>query len=126
MPIRVLQFGSPAELSEFSTAAKEVTNAAIVSGGTGYEVDDILTVVGGVGPVKATLKVTSETGKVIDGIAVENEGAYTTIPGNPVSVVGGSGNDDATFNLTTGDAVAQSDVVDIEDKDGQWYLFYAV
>lgn len=126
MPLRLLTFGSSSELSMFAAAAKEITGASIVSGGTGYEVDDILTVVGGDGLVAATLRVTSETGNVIDGIAVENEGAYTTIPTNPVSVVGGSGNDDATFNLTNGDAVTQSDVVSVNGRDSRWYLFYWV
>jgi len=127
MAVRVLQFESPDALTTFAGAAKEVTNAAIVAGGNGYEVDDILTVVGGGFEVAATLKVTSETGKVIDGIAVEFEGAYTTDPTNPVSVTGGSGNDDATFNLTLAAIfAAASDIVDIRQKDGRWYLFYEV
>jgi len=126
MAMRVLQFSSPAALADFAAVAKEITGATIVGGGTGYEVDDILTVVGGDGKVAATLKVTSETGKVIDGIAVENEGAYSTVPTNPVSVTGGSGNDDATFNLTNGAAINQADVVQAVGKGGQHYLFYYV
>lgn len=79
-----------------------VIAAAINAGGTGYTVGDILTVSGGtvVSSLTCTLEVTSETGGVIDGIRVFNCGAYSSQPGNPVSVTGGTGNDDATFNLT--------------------------
>jgi len=126
MPLRILSFPSPGALNLFVNAAQEVTGAAIVSGGTGYEVDDILTVVGGDGEVLATLRVVTEGSKIITGIAVENEGAYTTAPTNPVSVIGGSGNDDATFNLTLGAAVAAADLDQISQRNGQWFLLYWV
>jgi len=79
-----------------------VIAVAINAGGTGYTVGDILTVGGGVAVASlvATLEVTSETGGVIDGIRVFNCGAYSSNPANPVSVTGGTGADDATFNLT--------------------------
>lgn len=79
-----------------------VSAVAIVGGGTGYTVGDILTVSGGtsVGPGAATLEVTSVSSGVIDGIKVKMAGAYSTDPTNAVSVTGGTGNDDATFNLT--------------------------
>lgn len=77
-----------------------VTAAAIVGGGTGYTVEDILTVVGGTSTHVATLRVTSVSSGVIDGIKVEEAGSYTVDPTNAVSVTGGTGGDDATFNLT--------------------------
>lgn len=79
-----------------------VIAAAIVAGGTGYTVGDILTVSGGtvVNSLVATLEVTSVAAGVIDGIRVFNTGAYSAAPGNPVAVTGGTGADDATFNLT--------------------------
>jgi hypothetical protein len=124
--LRSLQFDSAETLTAFANAAQEILSAAIFAGGTGYEVNDILTIVGGTGEVRARLKVTAEAGKVITGIDVEHEGAYTTVPSNPVSVTGGSGNDDATFNLTSGAAVQQADVKNIREKDGRWYLLYGV
>lgn len=81
-----------------TSTVKEVTAVAIAGGGSGYAVDDILTVVGGTGTA-ATLRVTSVSGGVIDGIAIETGGRYTVDPTNPVSVTGGSGAG-ATFNLT--------------------------
>ena len=79
-----------------------VVAAAIVAGGTGYTVGDILTVTGGtvVNSLVATLEVTSVAAGVIDGIRVFNTGAYSAQPGNPVAVTGGTGGNDATFNLT--------------------------
>ena len=79
-----------------------VIAAAINAGGTGYTVGDILTVGGGtvVSSLVATLEVTSVAAGVIDGIRVFNTGAYSSNPANPVSVTGGTGADDATFNLT--------------------------
>lgn len=79
--------------------ARRVTEAAIDDGGTGYVVGDILTVVGGTAIIAAQLEVTSESGGVIDGIRVYNNGGYTADPTDPVSVTGGSGTG-AEFNLT--------------------------
>lgn len=74
-----------------------VATVEIASGGTNYEVDDELTVVGGTGTA-ATLKVTSVAGGVIDGISILTVGAYTAEPSNPVATTGHTA--DATFNLT--------------------------
>jgi hypothetical protein len=126
MTLRTLQFDTPDALATFANAAQEVLTAAIVAGGTGYQINDVLNVVGGEGEVIARLEVTAEVGNVITGISVEREGAYTTVPSNPVSVTGGFGNDDATFNLTSGAAVQQADVQSIKEKDNRWYLQYAV
>lgn len=76
------------------------TGVAINDAGTGYVFDDILTVGGGTSSRPCLLRVTSEAAGIIDGIAVEDPGEYTAEPSNPVSVTGGNGNNDATFNLT--------------------------
>lgn len=83
----------------------------VVAGGTGYSVNDIITVLGGTGTA-ATLRVTAETGGVIDpgGVSIETPGEYTVAPSNPVSVTG-PGNDDATFDLFTHGRVGQDEVV---------------
>lgn len=75
---------------------------AINAGGTGYTVGDILTVSGGtvVSSLTLTLEVTSVAAGVIDGIRIFDCGAYSSNPANPVAVTGGTGNDDATFNMT--------------------------
>lgn len=77
-------------------------SAVIVAGGTGYEVGDIITLVGGIFTVAARLLVTSETANVIDGISILDPGDYSQVPASPVAVTGGTGGDDATFTITFG------------------------
>lgn len=76
-----------------------VINAVIVAGGTGYTVNDTLTVSGGTFVTAATLNVDSVSGGVITGVSVVTNGEYTAQPTNPVSVTGGTGSS-ATFTLT--------------------------
>lgn len=125
MALRVLNFSSPSELAQFSANALKVNSAAVVVGGTGYTLGDILTVVGGTYQVEATFEVAGVSGGVISSVTVLNEGAYTAAPSNPVSVTGGTGAN-ATFNLTTAAAVPSSAVEEIKEKDGRNYLFYWV
>tara|TARA_R110002126_G_scaffold58810_2_gene154970 strand:+ start:1215 stop:3302 length:2088 start_codon:yes stop_codon:yes gene_type:complete len=75
-----------------------INTAPVASGGTGYTVGDLLTVVGGT-PVGAagTLTVTAVSGGVITSVSSTNFSPYITIPTSPVSVTGGTGSG-ATFN----------------------------
>lgn len=125
MALRVLSFATPDGLATFANAAQEVLSAAIVVGGNGYNVDDLLYVVGGIFEAPVCLKVVTEVANVITGVSIENEGAYSTVPANPVSVTGGSGAG-ATFNLTWGPAIQQADVYGIQTRSGRWYLSYEV
>ena len=127
MALRTLNFANPRGLVSFANAAQEVLSAAVAvgGGGSGYQLDDILYVVGGEFLLQARLKVTAEVGNVITGVSVDVEGAYPSVPSNPVSVVGGSGIG-ATFNITWGPAVQQADICRIEPVEGRWYLTYEV
>jgi len=125
MPMRLFTANTADEVSSYVNKNK-VTAAAVVAGGTGYAIDDIIEVLGGVGLVSAFLKVSGVAGDVINAVTVERKGQYTTNPSNPVStqaVVGtGSG---ATFNLTmASDAVPQANIVDITHRASVWYLQY--
>ena len=73
-------------------------DVAIVAGGTGYTVNDELTVSGGTGTAMKLI-VTSVSAGVITGALPLDTGNYSVIPTNPVSVTGGTGSS-ATFNLT--------------------------
>jgi hypothetical protein len=78
------------------------SGATVQTGGTGYTVNDVLTVTGGTPLSSATtLTVTSVSGGVITGISATSQSTYTALPTNPVSVTGGTGSG-ATFNLTWG------------------------
>ena len=62
----------------------------ITSGGTGYSVNDVITVVGGTGSA-ASYKVATVSGGVITALSSNYDGAYTALPTAPVSVTGGTG-----------------------------------
>lgn len=77
--------------------------SSIVAGGTGYAVDDIITFTDGTFTKAAKLRVTSVSSCAITGVRVEEGGAYTVDPdltANSSHTNSGSGNDDATFDLT--------------------------
>lgn len=79
--------------------SNHVSAVAINAGGTGYAVDDVLTVSGGTSSYPAKLEVLTVSSGVITAVRIMEAGAYSVNPGNPVSVTGGSGSG-ATFNLT--------------------------
>jgi len=73
----------------------------ITSGGTGYTVGNVLTLVGGTFSSAATLTVSTVSSGVVTGVTVSNFGTYTVLPTNPISVTGGTGSG-ATFSPTWG------------------------
>lgn len=79
----------------------------IDNGGSGYSVDDVLTVLSGTFSDQAELTVTSVDGSgIITGVSVSTEGDYSALPSNPVSVSGGGGSS-ASFTLVwVGEPVA--------------------
>jgi len=81
------------------TMAVQNANVTVNNGGTGYSVNDVLTVVGGTGTA-AQIIVNTVSGGVITSAFRSNSvfGIYTALPTNPVSVTGGTGSG-ATFNL---------------------------
>lgn len=80
----------PYNKGNFTTDWEEVNSAGVDDGGTGYVVDDILTVVGGTGTA-ATLRVVEVNSGVIAGLTVETPGNYTSSPVSPNTVSGGTG-----------------------------------
>ena len=71
----------------------------IASGGTGYTVNDVITVSGGTQTTPSTYTVTSVSAGVITGLSLTQYGSYSAVPSNPVSVTGGTGTG-ATLNIT--------------------------
>ena len=83
------------------TGSSLQTVDSIVAAGTGYTVGDVLTLDDGTATIDAQLEVTAESSGVITAVRIYNAGSnYTVVPGDPVGVTGGTGGDDATFNLT--------------------------
>jgi hypothetical protein len=81
-----------------------INTAPVTSGGTGYTVGNVLTVVGGT-PVTtaATLTVSTVSAGVITGVTSTNFNLYSALPSSPVSVTGGTGSG-ATFSPNWGNA----------------------
>jgi len=73
----------------------------VTNGGTGYSVNDVLTISGGTFSVAGQLTVTAVSGGVITAATISAYGTYTALPSNPVSVTGGTGTS-ATFTVTWG------------------------
>jgi hypothetical protein len=72
--------------------AHQVTTVQLGNLGSGYKLNDILTVSGGTFKTVATLKVVGvNNAGGITGIAINQPGDYSAPPNNPVSVTGGSG-----------------------------------
>lgn len=74
---------------------------SVAAGGTGYSVNDIITLAGGVGTA-ATIRVTAVSGGAVTAASVETVGNYHVPPADPVAQasVAPSGGSGATFNLT--------------------------
>jgi hypothetical protein len=89
------------EIPPLSDNAYGLVSFVVVDGGTGYSVDDVLVISGGT-PVAVALIVvdTVDDDGVILTAHVGEAGDYSVRPSDPVSVTGGTGNDDATFDLT--------------------------
>lgn len=74
------------------TARMYATGATVVSGGTGYTLNDVVTLSGGTpATVGATYTVSAVSGGVVTAVTPINYAIYSALPSNPVSVTGGTG-----------------------------------
>ncbi len=86
-------------------SAQRFIAPVIVSGGTGYTANDILTVSGGTAATAAQFKVITVSSGVITEARMERAGSYSVPPTGTLSVTGGTGSS-ATFTATaTGGSV---------------------
>jgi hypothetical protein len=99
LPIVTFSAPTTGGVTATANAALYAGNATLVSGGTGYTVNDTLTLVGGTGG-PATYTVTTVNAGVITAVTPVNYGQYTVLPASPtaVAVTGGTGTG-ATLNV---------------------------
>jgi hypothetical protein len=93
------------EITGTESSASTLRSVVIQNGGTGYTVNDTLTLVGGTFTTAATLTVDSvDGGGSITGVTILNPGeGYTQEPGAPTSVTGGTGTGAAFIGTYRGD-----------------------
>lgn len=77
--------------SGYSSSTSKVLSATISSGGTGYAVNDILTVTGGTSTTVATFTVNTVSSGVVTAVTFLAAGVYTFSPHNPAATTGGTG-----------------------------------
>lgn len=77
-----------------------VTAAVIAAGGTGYAVNDELTIAGGTAGEAAQIKVLTVASGVVTSLQILNAGSYTVVPTNPAATTGGTGTG-CTLTLTS-------------------------
>lgn len=103
-----------------ATGVQIVATAVVAAGGTGYSLNDILTIQGGTFGQAARVQVTGETGGVIDSVQLIDAGTYDAndTPTSPAAVTGGTGGDDATITLTFTAQEALHPRSGLQDCDG--------
>lgn len=101
--------------------ADEATATAISVAGTGYTVDDIVTIVGGSFTEAATVKVTAVSGGVPTSVSVNSAGNYITTPSNPASTSGGTGTG-LTLTMTYAESVEERQYLMLHNTNSDQYL----
>ena len=84
-----MQVGVPAVMSSPPTItfskAQGLFSATIANGGSGYAVNDVVTIAGGTNTTPATVTVTGVSGGVVTSVTALRNGIYTANPSNPIS-----------------------------------------
>lgn len=80
---------------------QEAVSATVAVGGSGYIMNDKLTVYGGVGVTEAAVfnVDTVDGGGAVLTVSLDTDGSYAETPGNPVATTGGTGSG-CTLNVT--------------------------
>lgn len=88
------------EVTGTENSTSTLQSVTIVNGGTGYTVNDKITLVGGTFGTAAILNVDTVSSGVVTSVSIDNPGIdYTNEPSVPTAVTGGTGSS-ATFNGT--------------------------
>ena len=79
-----------------------VLSSAITTGGTGYAVNDTITVTGGIYSQQATYTVATVAAGVVTGLTTVSNGVYTVVPGTPSTTTTSGNGTGLTLTLTFG------------------------
>lgn len=101
--------------------AQEATAAAISAAGTGYTLNDIVTIVGGTFTEAATVKITAVSSGVPTAVAVNTGGTYSATPSNPASTSGGTGSG-LTLTMTWANQVLEQKFLMLHNTNSDQYI----
>jgi hypothetical protein len=101
--------------------AEEATAAVISAAGTGYTVDDIVTVVGGSSTGATTVTIDSVSGGVPTAVSINTAGNYSSTPSNPAATSGGTGSG-LTLTMTWADSVEERKYLMIHNTVSDQYI----
>lgn len=109
------------------TAVTSVITAVVAAGGSGYSVNDVLTVVGGTGTA-ATCTVATLSGSAVATVTITTNGSYTVFPTSPVTTtVVPAGGTSCTLTLTSTGSVTNSKQWFLDGSDSQivagWFCY---
>ena len=89
------------EYTAATAAEEEVATVPITVAGTGYVVDEVLTLVGGTSTVAATFTVTTIDGSGgVTGLSITTAGNYTVTPSNPAATTSSASGINCTLSPT--------------------------
>lgn len=96
--------GTPWTSLAYTAGTKKATAAAVNAGGSGYSLNDVITLAGGTSTTATQLKVTGVSGGAVTTVSIQVAGVYSAVPSNPVAQasVAPPGGTSATFNMTWG------------------------
>lgn len=101
--------------------AEEATAVVISVAGTGYTVNDKVTVVGGTFTDATVVNIDTVSGGVPTAVSVYSIGEYSTTPGNPASTSGGTGSG-LTLTMTWAAAVAETKYLMLHNTNSDQYV----
>lgn len=101
-----------------ATGVRVVASAAVAAGGSGYVVDEILTVSGGTAGQPARARVATISGGAVATIEMLDVGTYTVEPSSPAATTASASGTGCTLTLTFQDQTAKHPRTGLVDLDG--------
>lgn len=97
---------------DFIVSGVGAVSATIGAGGTGYTLNNVVTVSGGTFTIAAQFTVTGVAAGVVTAVTLLTAGNYTAVPANPAATTGGTGTG-LTLNITWAGvtALVQNDLI---------------
>jgi len=100
-----------------NAALSTLATVAVAAGGTGYAVNDELTLAGGTSTQAAKVTVAAVSGGVVTSVTIADVGLYSVAPSSPASTTGGGGSS-CTLTVTFQDQTSDFPRTGLTDCQG--------